>query len=875
MIRPLSSDDSELTLHHGYQTEQHQIRRIPPTESLRMLGVQLNPMGHFGDHVKFLKEKADTFASRILSPQLTVTDVQVFHRSIYIPSMRYSLSSLAINEECMATVQSRIIPAILQKLHVNRHLPTSIRHGPSEMGGLDLYDLRTEAGLEAIKFFRNAIYSESENGKLLRLSLESSQLESGLGVPLLENPQLYVSYLTPTWTMSLRQFLSNHNITISLTDPVSFPLRSSTDQYIMQNTHLMRYTPIQLRDLNLVRLYLQVFTLADMADPSRPNAILLDYLDAKRPSTWQSKSAWPRQSAPTPSQRRLWKRFLVSSYLRYLPFWVTPPGLSTPQSIPSPSVPPTSHQTFAAYLATLPRFQRRLLDGYQQIGTDRQLLNALRSKARLSLASDGGLSGAKGTHGWVLSNGSDIILQCSGPVDGPADTASSTRSELAGCASALLLLVSLTRYWGLKFRCKFNWYPDSRAAISRLNRFSRRGSIRTRMPHDVDLLSLIADLLREIGRPFRARWVKGHQDRTISTTLSHAAALNILADSLATAYRNSGRLSSMHRLDHQSSQKCSITLGGFRLTSQFDECIRYHINGYHLRQYIQQKYGRDDKVWDDVDFGNFGKHFRRLRSTHRIQHMKFVHDQLPLGDRRFLQAAIPNETLKICPCCKSHTETPAHFLQCSHNPAHRTLRKTLQTTICNKGIHPLRYLVSQGIEHYLSGATSIFSPPIHQYPPHLQSIIITALKAQARIGWDAVTRGFLSKQWVCLASYDMHDPRKHDRQMGEQRIRDILSKLHLFTLSLWQERNSVLHNREDTDLRLIRSSELAEIRQFHENPSLLCLADRHFCERSLERLLQSSASTRRRWLRRVKKSAASHLRDGQRQSLLTSFFNCS
>ena len=121
----------------------------------------------------------------------------------------------------------------------------------------------------------------------------------------------------------------------------------------------------------------------------------------------------------------------------------------------------------------------------------------------------------------------------------------------------------------------------------------------------------------------------------------------------------------------------------------------------------------------------------------------------------------------------------------------------------------------------------------------------------------------------------MHDPRQHNRQLGEKRIRDILSKLHSFTLSLWKERNSVLHNQEDTDLRSIRSAELAEIRHFHENPSLLCLADRHFCERSLERLLQSSASTRRRWLRRVKKSAASHLRDGHRQSLLTSSFTSS
>lgn len=60
----------------------------------------------------------------------------------------------------------------------------SIRHGPKEFGGLDLCDLRTdEVGIEAVKFFRDSLYSDSENGKLLRLNLEYSQLEAGIGPP--------------------------------------------------------------------------------------------------------------------------------------------------------------------------------------------------------------------------------------------------------------------------------------------------------------------------------------------------------------------------------------------------------------------------------------------------------------------------------------------------------------------------------------------------------------------------------------------------------------------------------------------------------------------------------------------------------------------
>ena len=75
-------------------------------ESHRMLGVLLNPNGNFGDQLRFLKSKANMFASRLLSPRLTASDVRIFHRTTYIPSMRYGLAAMATNEEALANVQS-------------------------------------------------------------------------------------------------------------------------------------------------------------------------------------------------------------------------------------------------------------------------------------------------------------------------------------------------------------------------------------------------------------------------------------------------------------------------------------------------------------------------------------------------------------------------------------------------------------------------------------------------------------------------------------------------------------------------------------------------------------------------------------------------
>ena len=81
-----------------------------------------------------------------------------------------------------------------------------------------------------------------------------------------------------------------------------------------------------------------------------------------------------------------------------------------------------------------------------------------------------------------------------------------------------------------------------------------------------------------------------------------AARLNIDADFLATRYREHGRLRASSKLDHRFDQQISLYINGTPVTSQFDECIRYHVNGYHHRNYVQQHHGWDNNTWNDIDF---------------------------------------------------------------------------------------------------------------------------------------------------------------------------------------------------------------------------------------------------------------------------------
>ena len=167
-----------------------------------------------------------------------------------------------------------------------------------------------------IEYFRHSIYSKSQVGDLFMIQLATSQLEAGIPQLLLEEPTILIPYLTPTWILSMRQFLSNHNLTITLTNATKLLPKSPTDLFIMDMIRLKSYTLSQQRDLNWVRLHLQVTTLDDLVDSNDRTKIAVWALEARRCDTFVSKPAWPRHDSLSATQRRLWKRYISSQYLR-------------------------------------------------------------------------------------------------------------------------------------------------------------------------------------------------------------------------------------------------------------------------------------------------------------------------------------------------------------------------------------------------------------------------------------------------------------------------------------------------------------------------------------------------------------------------------
>ena len=144
-LRKAADNNPCIAIRHGTNGVPTPIKRQQLDEVSRILGVFfLTTLGDFSEPIRVMKREANTMAGRIKSPRLHTNDIRVFHNTMYVPSMRISLPVLAVDEEELAQIQSQIIPSIVQRLGFNRNLPTAIRFGPVEMGGLGLMDLRTE-----------------------------------------------------------------------------------------------------------------------------------------------------------------------------------------------------------------------------------------------------------------------------------------------------------------------------------------------------------------------------------------------------------------------------------------------------------------------------------------------------------------------------------------------------------------------------------------------------------------------------------------------------------------------------------------------------------------------------------------------------------
>jgi hypothetical protein len=113
---------------------------------------------------------------------------------------------------------------------------------------------------------------------------------------------------------------------------------------------------------------------------------------------------------------------------------------------------------------------------------------------------------------------------------------------------------------------------DSKIAINRVTFVVLSKDHRpTKQPDNIDYLSVIRDLHKELRQPLKIQWIKGHQDDSSKyNTLPPDTQLNIDADHRATSFHTRPRFQPIPTTEHIDTTKVFITINNLRYASNID-----------------------------------------------------------------------------------------------------------------------------------------------------------------------------------------------------------------------------------------------------------------------------------------------------------------
>jgi hypothetical protein len=181
------------------------IQRFSNHRGQRTLGVRLAPDGNDIDEFKYRLQQAKKMSHRVKSAPLGREYIGVGFRAIWKMMLQYPIGATCFTRKQCQKLQATYLPAFLSKMGINRTTSTAIRHGPSHLGGMEVFDCETEQGIQHTKLIIAHLRKNDEVSKLLSISLDHLQLQAGVPWPVLSQPgysqRLYVDpcYLSHTW----------------------------------------------------------------------------------------------------------------------------------------------------------------------------------------------------------------------------------------------------------------------------------------------------------------------------------------------------------------------------------------------------------------------------------------------------------------------------------------------------------------------------------------------------------------------------------------------------------------------------------------------------------------------------------------------------
>jgi len=289
------------------------ICRYDPNEPRQYLGVLQTADGNDTYQLDKMYSDVATWNNRIAKTKMIPAHNLNAMLTRIFKTLMYPLPALSLTYDECYKLSNKLTSSSIPKCNIASTFPLKFRYLPRKYHGLALPDLYLEQRLGQLRELLTHSDMEDVLGKQLKLSLENIQVELGLTHLFFNYPHKTYGHLIPhTWMTSLWEFVSTHKLRIQGWKHDLHPTRDH-DISIIESFTKKGFSNDDLQQLNNCRIYLQVYSLADICNAEGDQITrkaIEGQIDNHRPSTL----IWKQIKRPTPRTLLLWKQALSATF---------------------------------------------------------------------------------------------------------------------------------------------------------------------------------------------------------------------------------------------------------------------------------------------------------------------------------------------------------------------------------------------------------------------------------------------------------------------------------------------------------------------------------------------------------------------------------
>ena len=371
-------------------------------------------------------------------------------------------------------------------------------------------------------------------------------------------------------------------------------------------------------------------------------------------------------------------------------------------------------------------------------------------------------------------------------------------------------------------------------------------SVRDANRDEADLLMEIWSAMQDENVQWNIEWVQGHQKEPTT----QEGRMNVLADLLThKAYNLPERLQTSPNSPHMGCIGWNLSIEGNLVHTNLRTRIKDHLQRDHITQYIKSKENWNDTTMSLINWEAIDRCFKHKSWMRRLSMTKFIFDWIP---HNVYQEKRKYISTKMCPCCKTEEETWRHIFTCTNVTRREHRWEQLQQLRRNidgiKTPFEVRDAILLGIHNWIDGRKQFTEFDTVDW----EDTVTNAVRYQNHIGWGNLMRGRMALCWNKAVSdaikYEVEDIRGKPKDVMQWSTKMVGCILR-FGLSLWKERNDMVHGRNRAE-QIARRRQAAKrnVKLLYRARSKLRAADRRrLCKDRLKDKLKASTATMEAW----------------------------